>query len=86
MDNTLSGPVDVLAVLREYAQNTGSFRVTKQGATSVAAACAAVVELIEALHTRRMELGRRGGNMFTSTLRAEWEFLGEVLARVGGAK
>lgn len=44
----MSAPVDVLKVLREYAQDTGSFRVTNQAATRLAAACAAMAELIAA--------------------------------------
>ena len=41
----MSAPIDVL---REYAQDTGAFRVTKEGATKLAAACSAIAELIEA--------------------------------------
>jgi hypothetical protein len=40
-----NGAVDVLAVLREYARDTGAFRVTNQAATRLAAACAAAAEV-----------------------------------------
>lgn len=43
-----NGAMDVLAVLAGYAQDTGAFRVSNKGATELAAACAAVAELVEA--------------------------------------
>lgn len=54
----MSAPVDVLAVvelapehqrvLREYARDTGSFRVSNKGAAALAAACVAALTVAEA--------------------------------------
>lgn len=95
----MSAPVDVLAVIKRIAETNAAFATTadrdgivRVGESMLAlqagdlrAVSIAVAELIETLHTRRMEIGRRGGNTSMSPLRAEWEFLGTVLARVGGA-
>jgi hypothetical protein len=90
----MSAPVDVLAVLGGHASGLRDVSASKAKlspkaigniAEDLARVNIALADLIETLHTRRMELGRRGGNTLLSPLRAEWEFLGIVLARVGGA-
>ena len=96
----MSGPVGVLAamelspenarVLREYARDTGSFRVTKQGATNLAAACAAalkaaaaraaVAELIEKAAAAVAALE----NSQSAVDRSKARMLRAALARVSG--
>lgn len=74
----MTAPVDVLAVLRPYAQDTGAFRVSNKGATELAEACAAVAELME-LTAKLVQVYNH------KPTRAETDAIRAALARCGGA-
>lgn len=63
-------------VMKQYGQDTGPFRVNKQGATELAEACAAVAELVDAC--KSIEAHNVGATM------GEWERFGDALAKVTG--
>lgn len=70
--------------LREYAQDTGAFRVTKEGATKLAEACASIEELIRVANRAATAAVRHEGS--GSYIRsADLDDLRAALANVGGA-
>lgn len=96
----MSGPVDVLAPehlarLREYARDTGAFRVDATGAANLAETCAATLEMVAAV-AELVEAAQKvlslhdyastDGRGFNGDNLKEWNAikLSDALARVKG--
>ena len=80
----MSAPVDVLAVLREYARDTGPFRVGNLGAAKLAAACAAAIQLIEVANRAAIAASLGDENRPGTIRNADLDSLRAALARVRG--
>ena len=73
--------MNALDVLREYAQNTGAFRVNNEAAAKLAETCAAVVELVEAADELPIEYDYHG-----NPASPEWQGFLAALAHVQGVQ